>query len=116
MKIYSLYWKEHFIGLLAENNYDMRSSGTIQFNQYPTTPSSEKLLLEAYIQYSVMGSILLEAGDEDRYNKHCEEEGQFLAIINSPDWQLTDEQGQTIKILCPIFHEKNELSWLRAKS
>jgi hypothetical protein len=116
MKKYTLYWKDFLVGSLFETNYDMRSSGTIRFNPDTTALSADKLLLEAYIQHSVIGSVLLEAGDEERYNKHCEDEGQFLAIINSPDWYLVDESGQAIKIRCPIFHENNEISWLRAKS
>lgn len=114
MKSYTLYWKDLLVGSLVETNYDMRSSGTIRFNPDTTASSAEKLLLEAYIRYSVMGSTLLETEDEERYNKHCEEEEQFHDIINSPDWCLTDENGQTIKIICPIFHENNDLSWLRA--
>lgn len=116
MKKYTLFWKDLLVGSLVETNYDMRSSGTIRFSLDAIAPSTDKLLLEAYIQYSVMASIILEAGDEEQYKKLCEDEVRFLSIINSPDWCLTDEHSQTIKILCPIFHEKNELSWLRANS
>jgi hypothetical protein len=111
MRKYELYWKETLIGFLTETYWDMRSSGNIIFKFDFLAEFSENAHLTGYIKHSIKSSTYLEEGDEDNYNKMCEEEMQYLDLINTSDWQLLSEKGETVKILCPIFHENDEITW-----
>ena len=69
--------------------------------------------LSEYIIYSIQVSDCLENGDEENYSKMCEEETQFLDLINSSEWTIKNEFGKSFKILCPIFHSNNQITWQR---
>jgi hypothetical protein len=111
MKKYELYWKGIDIGSLTETNWDMRSSGDIKFKFDFLVASPDNQLLADYIKHSVKASNYLEEGDEDNYNRLCDEESKYLGLINSSDWRLVNDKGETVKILCPIFHDNNEITW-----
>jgi len=111
MKKYELYWQRIDIGSLTETNWDMRSSGDIlfKFNFFEASP--ESALLADYIKHSIKASTYLDEGDEENYNRMCEEEAKYLDLIHSSDWRLVNDKGKTVKILCPIFHDNNEITW-----
>ena len=112
MKNYELYWKEIHIGSLTETNWDMRSSGDILYHFDFSSEDSENSFLAASIRHSIKASTYFdEIGDDEIYSQMCEEEEQYLDIINSSDWYLLNDKGETIKILCPIFHDNNEITW-----
>jgi len=112
MKKYELYWKEIHIGSLTETNWDMRSSGDILYHFDFSSEDSENSFLAASIRHSIKASTYFdEIGDDEIYSQMCEEEEQYLDIINSSDWYLLNDKEETIKILCPIFHDNNEITW-----
>lgn len=54
----------------------------------------------------------MEEGDEENFQKMCkEEENLYLDLMESPNWYLINYKKETIKILCPIFLEHNEITW-----
>jgi len=112
MRKYELYWKKNHIGSLIEKNWDIRSSGDVSFKLDFLEESRENVLLADFIKHSIKASNYLEEGDQDNYNKMCEEEEtKYLDLINSSDWYLLNETDEIIKILCPIFHDNNEITW-----
>ena len=111
MRKYELYWKGIDIGSLTETNWDMRSSGDIKFNFNFLAHSPEDQLLADFIKHSIKASNYLEEGDEENYNRMCDEESKYLDLINSLDWRLVNAKGETVKILCPMFHDNNEITW-----
>lgn len=111
MKKFKLYWNNIEIGTLTETNWDMRSSGDILFKFNYQGAQTDNSQLSKYIKHSIEASNYLEVGDEDNYNKMCQEEVAFLDLINSPEWRIKNEAGEEIKILCPIFHDNNEITW-----
>ncbi|MCD0469758.1 hypothetical protein [Flavobacterium sp. JAS] len=111
MKKYELYWNETSIGSLTETNWDMRSSGDVIYKFDFLTESPENVHLANFIKHSIKASNYLEEGDEENYNKMCEEANTFLDLIYSPDWYLVNEKNEILKILCPIFHKNNEITW-----
>jgi hypothetical protein len=115
MKKFELYWKDLHIGAIVETNWDMRSSGDISFKfDYLADPSENKHLAD-YIKFSIKYSILLGEGveEDDMYLAEQEEETKFLdLIINTTDWFIVNEKGEKKIILCPIFHEDDEITWM----
>ncbi len=111
MRKFELYWKEINIGSLSETYWDMRSSGDIIFKFDYLAESPEDVRLADLIKHSIMASNYLEEGDEENYNRMCEIETKYLDLIESSDWKLLNEKGETVKILCPIFHDNNEVTW-----
>jgi len=89
----------------------MRSSGDIKFNFNFLAHSPEDQLLADFIKHSIKASNYLEEGDEENYNRMCDEESKYLDLINSLDWRLVNAKGETVKILCPMFHDNNEITW-----
>lgn len=110
MKKYELYWKNNNIGSLIETNWEMRSYGDILFNPAFLIETSENRRLLNLIENSVKASKYLDEGDDDNYDKMCEEANNFLDLINSPDWYVINDKSETVKILCPMFHENNEIT------
>lgn len=113
MKKFNLFWHNIEIGTLIETNWDMRSSGNIQFKLNYKQKADENTHLCNFIKYSILASKYLENGDEENYNKICKEELIYLDLINSSEWKLINEKNEIIKILCPIFHDNNEITWQR---
>ncbi|SNR92226.1 hypothetical protein [Flavobacterium sp. ov086] len=111
MKKYELYWKNNNIGSLIETNWEMRSYGDILFNPAFLIETSENRRLLNLIENSVKASKYLDEGDDDNYDKMCEEANDFLDLINSPDWYVINDKSEIVKILCPMFHENNEITW-----
>ncbi|MFT6338832.1 MAG: hypothetical protein ACJATI_005611 [Halioglobus sp.] len=113
MKKYKLYLQNIEIGTLTETNWDMRSYGNIQFkfNYKEEIPNNSHL--SDFIKHSIQASNYLKEGDEKNYSRMCEEETKYLDLINSSDWRLINGEGEKIKILCPMFHENNEITWQR---
>jgi hypothetical protein len=108
MKVFELYWKDIHIGSVNETNWDMRSSGDIVYHfDFQNNGTS----LGSFIKHSIKASDYMDEGDEENYNKMCDEESKFLDIINSPDWFIKDKHGERTKILCPMFHDNNETTW-----
>ncbi|MCD8408639.1 hypothetical protein LNI90_11675 [Tenacibaculum dicentrarchi] len=112
MKKHELYWKNIDIGTLKETNWDMRSSGDIQFKFNFLSEIFENNQLASFIKHSIKASRYLDEGDDENYNRMCEEEElKYIDFINSSDWKLINENREEIKILCPIFHDNNEITW-----
>lgn len=112
MKKFELFFKEIHIGSLTEINWDMRSAGDIVYHYDYASEDSENSLLSALIQHSIKADIHWEEfGEDENYIKMCEQEDQFLDIIESPDWYIVNEQDQKIKILCPLFQDNNQIVW-----
>ncbi|MFB3389375.1 hypothetical protein [Flavobacterium sp. LAR06] len=115
MKKSELYWKELHIGSIVETNWDMRSSGDISFKfDYLAEPSENKHLAD-YIKFSIKYSILLGEGveEDDMYLAEQEEETTFLDLtIDTTDWFIVNEKGEKKIILCLIFHEDDEITWM----
>ncbi|NME72113.1 hypothetical protein [Flammeovirga aprica] len=111
MKKFDLFWKDVYIGVLKETNWDMRSSGDIlyKFNFKDEIP--EHQMLADYIRHNIKASEYFEEGDEENYDRMCEEDEKFIDLIDSPDWKITDSKGLVTRILCPIFHVNNEVTW-----
>lgn len=111
MKEFNLFWRNIEIGSLIETGWDMRSSGEIQFKFNYNQGATEHTRLSNYIKHSIEAGNCLENGDEEKYRKMCKEELQFIDLINSSDWRLINEKGEITQILCPIFHDNNEITW-----
>lgn len=111
-KQYDLYWEKVKIGTLTETNREMRSSGTIVYAfDYGAEPS-EHPRLAGLIRSSIQYSNYLEAGDEENHHRISEEEEMlYMDLIEEAHWYLVNAKGATIKILCPIFHDNNEITW-----
>lgn len=90
----------------------MRSAGNIVYHYDFSSEDSENSLLAFSIRHSIkMNTHWEEVGEDETFFKMCEEENQFLDIINSPDWYIVNEESEKIKVLCPIFHCNNEIVW-----
>ncbi|WP_281632786.1 hypothetical protein [Flavobacterium luteolum] len=117
MKKLELYWRDLNIGSIVETNWDMRSSGNISFKfDYLAEPSENKHLAD-FIRFSIKDSILLGEGveDDDLILAQAEEEKKFLDLIvdTATDWYILDEKGEKSIILCPIFHEDDQITWMK---
>ncbi|WP_427873924.1 hypothetical protein [Flavobacterium sp. MMS24-S5] len=117
MKKFELYWRDLNIGLIVEANWDMRSSGDISFKfDYLAEPSENEHLAD-YIKFSIKDSILLGEGveDDDLVLAQSEEEKKYLDLIvdTTTDWYIINEKGDKSIILCPIFHEDNQITWMK---
>ena len=117
MKKFELYWRDLNIGSIVETSWDMRSSGDISFKFDYLAKSSENQHLAEYIKFSIKDSILLGEGveDDDLIFAQAEEEKKFLDLIvdTTTDWYILDEKGKKIIILCPIFHEDDQITWMK---
>ena len=112
MKKFDLYWKDIKIGILTETNWDMRSSGNIDYTFDYKAAFPENARLADFIKHSIKTFTYLEEGDQENYLKMCEqEEAEYLDFADSTDWQIVDSQGKSIKILCPIFLDNDEITW-----
>ncbi|MBJ2126803.1 hypothetical protein [Flavobacterium sp. IB48] len=117
MKKLELYWKDFNIGSIVETNWDMRSSGNISFKFDYLAELSENKHLADFIKFSIKDSILLDEGvqDDDLIFAQAEEEKKFLDLIvdTTTDWYILDEKGEKSIILCPIFHEDDQITWMK---
>ena len=87
----------------------MRSGGYIKFKfDYQQLRDN---ILSKYIIHSIKGSDYLEQGEDEKFRELCEEDTQYLDVINSSDWIIIDKNGKRIKILCPAFHGNKEITW-----
>lgn len=112
MKTFELFWENLHIGTLTETYWDMRSSGDIvyHFNYLESPIPFERLA--AFIRLSMKQSNYLENGTEEEHTLLClEEEKHFMDFVDSTDWFLIHESGEKRPILCPIFHDNNEITW-----
>lgn len=117
MKKFELYWRDLNIGSIVETNWDMRSSGDISFKFDYLAESSENEHLADYIKFSIKDSILLGEGveDDDLVLAQSEEEKKYLDLIvdTTTDWYIINENGDKSIILCPIFHEDDQITWMK---
>ena len=117
MKKFELYWRDLNIGSIVETNWDMRSSGDISFKFDYLAESSENEHLADYIKFSIKDSILLGEGveDEELILAQAEEEKKYLDLIvdTTTDWYILNEKGDKSIILCPIFHEDDQITWMK---
>ena len=111
MKKYELFFGDIHIGSLVETGWDMRSAGTIEYDFNYLEPEEKHTRLAKYIRLSIESSRYLENGDEENYQACCEEENKYLDFINSEDWYIVTHDGKKEKILCPAFHENDEIVW-----
>lgn len=112
METAELFYKDIKIGTVTETNWDMRSSGTIVYAFDYLAEPSEHPRLAGLIKSSIQYSNYLEEGDEENCDKISEEEEMlYLDLIEDANWYLVNAKGATIKILCPIFHDNNEITW-----
>lgn len=109
---YDLYCNDIKIGTVTETDWDMRSSGTIVYAFDYLADNPENSRLADFIKSSIKTFIYLEEGDEENFQKMCkEEETLYLDLMESANWYLINYKKETIKILCPIFLEHNEITW-----
>ncbi|MNQ97408.1 hypothetical protein D3C85_1130550 [compost metagenome] len=117
MKKFELYWRDLNIGSIVETNWDMRSSGDISFKFDYLAESSENEHLADFIKFSIEDSILLGEGveDEELILAQAEEEKKYLDLIvdTTTDWYILNEKGDKSIILCPIFHEDDQITWMK---
>jgi hypothetical protein len=117
MKKFELYWRDLNIGSIVETNWDMRSSGDISFKFDYLAEGSENEHLAGYIKFSIKDSILLGEGveDEELILAQAEEEKKYLDLIvdTTTDWYILNEKGDKSIILCPIFHEDDQITWMK---
>jgi hypothetical protein len=111
MKEYKLFWEDILLGTIKEQYFDHRSSGSIEIYDYENLRLKYSRLVD-FIELSKASSESLENGDEQNYEKFSQKENDFLDIINSDNWYLMNSSFEKTKILCPIFHWDNELTWL----
>ncbi len=108
MKNFELFLKDIHIGSITETNWDMRSSGDINYHFNYLNPSDR---LAEFIRLSIRYSECLESGTEEELEEISKEEKQFMELINSQDWFILNKNKEKTKILCPVFHEGNEITW-----
>ena len=108
---FELYWTTLHIGTLFETNRDMRSSGRIIYHFNYEDPQTEHARLAESIRNSIEASAYLDESDMENYNRMCERESAYMDIIEGGEWYVVDEEGVKIKILCPIFHPGDEVTW-----
>ncbi|GAA3738890.1 hypothetical protein GCM10022422_22950 [Flavobacterium ginsengisoli] len=117
MKKLELYWRDLNMGSIVETNWDMRSSGNISFKFDYLAELSENKHLADFIKFSIKDSILLDEGvqDDDLIFAQAEEEKKILDLIvdTTTDWYILDEKGEKSIILCPIFHEDDQITWMK---
>lgn len=113
MKTFILYWKDIQIGTLTEINWDMRSSGNIEYKYNYLSKENENKHLTKFIKHSIQAGLYLESGDESNYKRMCKEETQFLDLITGSEWKIVNKDGESCKILCPNFCEDNGITWLK---
>lgn len=89
----------------------MRSYGNISFNPVFLIETSENRDLLKLIEISVKASKYLDEGDDENHDKMCEVANNFLELIDSSDLYVINDKSEIIKILCPMFHENNEITW-----
>lgn len=111
MKTFILYWKDIQIGTLTEINWDMRSSGNIEYKYNYLSKENENKHLTKFIKHSIQAGLYLESGDESNYKRMCKEETQFLDLITGSEWKIVNKDGESCKILCPNFCEDNGITW-----
>lgn len=112
MKKFDLYWEALKIGTVTETNWDMRSSGNIVYTFDYLAEASENPRISEFIKSSITASNYLDEGDEENYQKiSLEEEKLYMDLITDTNWYLINAKEETIKILCPIFHDNNEITW-----
>ena len=112
MKKYELYFKDIHIGFLEETNWDMRSAGYIVYHFDFSEETSENSALAALIRLSIKSSTYWdEVGEDETYFEMLEEENKYLDIIESPEWYVIDDKSKKVKIVCPLFHNNNEIVW-----
>ncbi len=111
-KKYDLYWEELKIGTVTETDWDMRSFGTIVYAFDYLAEPSENPHLSEFIKAAIQASNYLMEGDEENYHKiSIEEEKRYLDLIEDANWYLVNSKNETIKILCPLFHDNNTITW-----
>lgn len=112
MAKFELHWQNIKIGILTETDWDMRSSGTIAYTFDYKAEFPENEHLADFIKHSIKTFNFLEEGVEENYLKMSEQdEAGYSDIVDSTDWRIVDSQGKSIKILCPIFRDNNEITW-----
>ena len=111
MKKFTLYWKSIKIGILTETDWDMRSSGNIEYKYHYLNEDHKNSHLSNYIKHSIQAIVYLESGDELNYNRMCKEETRFIDLINGTEWRIVDKDDKSHKILCPVFCEDNGITW-----
>lgn len=65
--------------------------------------------VERYIEFSIQFAPQIEQDvfTEEYYQK----EAEFSDLINSNDWNIKSDKGETSYILVPLFGSSNEASW-----
>ena len=111
MKKFILYWKDIEIGTLTETGWDMRSGGDIKYKYNYLSEEKKNEHLSKYIKHSIQAIIYLDDGDEANYKRMCKEETKFLDLINGSEWKILNTEGESRKILCPVFLENNGITW-----
>ena len=111
MKTFILYYKNREIGILTETNWDMRSGGDIKYKYNYLSEDKKNDQISKYIIHSIQATIYLESGDEINYKRMCQEETQFLDLMDSSEWRIESKDGKSRRILCPVFLNDNGITW-----
>lgn len=106
---YKLYFGEQLIGRIEQTDEAFPSLRG-KYNIFSSAEEEWNLIFE-YVQYSIKASILMEQ-DRIKWESFIEEEEyKYSTLIESESWTLIDELGEVHKILIPIFHSGNEMTW-----
>lgn len=108
---YRLFYRDTEIGDIIQEDADFPSMfGTFR----PAAESHGDAIrgrMQQYIDYSVAADQLLQEGKEEEWERFCSEnEPQFLDLIETDDWHLSEE-GTVEPILIPNFCQNDGIVW-----
>ena len=92
-------------------------NGTVNYtDSFEKISSSTVKLIKDYRRHTNIIDQLLSVSEnedvEDELNRLYESEGKYTEIIETGNWSLIDtERKVRLKILIPVFFEKNRISW-----
>ncbi len=108
---YRLFYRDIELGEVGEEDSDFPN---LFGSFHPIAFDNQTLLsdhLQRYIAYSIAADGLMQEGNEDEWDKFAaENEAQFLDLIETDDWHLSDE-GRIVGILIPNFCQNSKIVW-----
>ncbi len=107
--LYQLLYKDLLLGTIQHIDSDFPNlSGRVSLIN---RGSDKNKLISDYVRYSIEANKLMNS-DEKKWEAFIMvEEEKYTALIESNDWKLISEDGQTHHILVPNFCDNNEIIW-----
>ena len=113
-----LYFGPLRVGAVTQVGEDFPSlGGYITYDpSLANPPSAEVARLARFIALNRESTRLEDLEDESDLPQgaegvNAELETHYMGYIESVDWRFVDGGGRELPILCPIFHENNEIVW-----